>query len=582
MASKKNIQTQKKSNDNQVRFKPKDIVTYSWYGGHEAEIMDTKVLSFKKDNLNQLKYEITYPTSYCLPQRCGGLVGPGAVEKKRKISNSVPKPQPLNDNTDVNDDMEAFVRHITMEEAMKLSVHEKIDHRDPVGRFVFATVMEKRGSNLKIHYDGWSRRWDVWSNFNVELQRFAVAGSISLRPSHRAHFSGLKKGDYVDINPSQRHFGWKIGEIRRLDNKSGQVQVVYEHLNTNYLYWAHLDNGNEIALFGTKSRVLEKVDKPQAQPPIEDELEARRKRFPRYPNEEIRNKHHIGERLEVQDTQTLQWIASTVIDKENNWICVHFTGWPSKYDQKIHVMKHAQRLRPVDTEEIDVVNVMPQPNSIDSNNNAPLVEHGVAIAQDKEDECELLNMNVVEQDNNVSKKQEAKGNILADTSDINNNDNHTGSDRFALDPFGVGGKAFDEATAGLAKAMPKPFVVPKPHHIDDEKLMDFASIVQEKQSAVKLWLTKEVQLPQYIDLFMDEGYDEMDTIVKTVTDEDLLEIGIKKRGHRKKILLFIHELKNNNPSNQIAAPAYAQNYDEELEGLHNMGIVGANIQDTAQ
>merc|ERR1719361_3071656 len=68
-------------------------------------------------------------------------------------------------------------------------------------------------------------------------------------------------------------------------------------------------------------------------------------RFPRYPNEVIANGYGIGDWLEVQDTQTMQWITATVIDKENNWIVVHFDGWPSKYDQKIHAVKHATRLR---------------------------------------------------------------------------------------------------------------------------------------------------------------------------------------------------------------------------------------------
>eukprot|EP01083_Nonionella_stella_P264650 897478_1 len=56
-----------------------------------------------------------------------------------------------------------FISHMSMEDAMKLAVHEKIDHRDQVGRVVFATVIEKKGSHLKIHYDGWSRKWDTWS-----------------------------------------------------------------------------------------------------------------------------------------------------------------------------------------------------------------------------------------------------------------------------------------------------------------------------------------------------------------------------------------------------------------------------------
>ena len=248
-------------------------------------------------------------------------------------------------------------------------------------------------------------------DFSGEIHRFAVAGSISKRRAHR--FEHLKKGDYVDINPTQRHPGWKCGEIRRLDQKSGQVQVVYESMDKNYLYWAHLDNIAEIAEFTSKSGtmhatqldILQKGDiggghaseqsgsmrsqrnngngdlgndqmgghqqghgmrrgglggrgggghnqdrsrSAMGAAPM-DEMEAfqriRAKRFPRAPNERIANKYGIGDWLEVQDTQTLHWITATVIDRENNWIVVHFDGWPSKYDQKIHAVKHEKRLR---------------------------------------------------------------------------------------------------------------------------------------------------------------------------------------------------------------------------------------------
>ena len=140
---------------------------------------------------------------------------------------------------------------MTIKEISLLSVHDKIDHRDQVGRFVYGTIAEKDGNNLKIHYDGWQRKWDSWSNFEEEYHRFAVAGSISKRPANR--FAALKRGDYVDINPTQRHPGWKCGEIRRLDQKSGQVQVVYEFGDKNYLYWAHRDNEAEIAEFTSKA-----------------------------------------------------------------------------------------------------------------------------------------------------------------------------------------------------------------------------------------------------------------------------------------------------------------------------------------
>eukprot|EP01084_Bolivina_argentea_P265493 450041_1 len=119
-----------------------------------------------------------------------------------------------------------FTRHMTLEEANTLEINDKIDHRDQVGRFTYATVLGKQGTNLKIHYDGWSCKWDIWSNFELEIHKFAHAGSISKRSAHR--FRQLEKGNYVDINPTQRHPGWKCGQIRRLDQKSGQIQVVYE------------------------------------------------------------------------------------------------------------------------------------------------------------------------------------------------------------------------------------------------------------------------------------------------------------------------------------------------------------------
>ena len=82
------------------------------------------------------------------------------------------------------------------------------------------------------------------------MHRFAKAGTISKRPANR--FKDLKKGDFIHLNPA-RFPGWRIGKIRRLDPKSGQVQVVYEYADIGFLYWAHVDNKEEIAEFTSKS-----------------------------------------------------------------------------------------------------------------------------------------------------------------------------------------------------------------------------------------------------------------------------------------------------------------------------------------
>ena len=136
---------------------------------------------------------------------------------------------------------------MTLKEVVSLNIGDKLDHRDQVGRFVLATIIQKDGNRLKIHYDGWSKKWDVWSDLEEDYNRFAKAGSVSDRPITRTLFKCIQIGDNIDINPILRHPGWKCGKIRRFDRKSGQIQVVYQYRNRNYLYWAHPDNPDEIA-----------------------------------------------------------------------------------------------------------------------------------------------------------------------------------------------------------------------------------------------------------------------------------------------------------------------------------------------
>ena len=103
-----------------------DIVIYQ---GLEAEVMRV---------IDENRLEITYPSQNFIMQRPTAVVCPQDIQKKS----------------------EPFQAHMSSQDASKLKVHDKIDHRDQIGRFVYATVSEKQGTNLKIHYDGWSRKWD--------------------------------------------------------------------------------------------------------------------------------------------------------------------------------------------------------------------------------------------------------------------------------------------------------------------------------------------------------------------------------------------------------------------------------------
>ena len=89
--------------------------------------------------------------------------------------------QPLIETDYVDGEEDEFVPHMTLEQASQLQPGDHIDHRDDVGRYLLALVTEKHGYKLKIHYEGWNPKWDVVSDYGVELYRFAAPKSISRR-----------------------------------------------------------------------------------------------------------------------------------------------------------------------------------------------------------------------------------------------------------------------------------------------------------------------------------------------------------------------------------------------------------------
>ena len=139
----------------------------------------------------------------------------------------------------------------TWETAQNLKINDQVDHRDDVGRFLLATILDIKYNKVKIHYEGWNAKWDSWCDLKKDLHRFAPPRSISRKANTR--FKDLKIRDYVDINPLQRHKGWRVGQIRRMDKYSGQAQIVYKEDGQEFLYWAHLNNSQEIAPFMTKA-----------------------------------------------------------------------------------------------------------------------------------------------------------------------------------------------------------------------------------------------------------------------------------------------------------------------------------------
>eukprot|EP01083_Nonionella_stella_P042186 114104_1 len=143
-----------------------------------------------------------------------------------------------------------FVSHMTLDEASKLRVGDKVDYRDNLGRFGDCTVIEKNGCELILTYAKIRpSEPKTWCNYLTETERLANPGSISLRPAHR--FKSLQKNDHMDINPVRKDpgAGWTRGKVKFWDKTkhSGQICFVYTINGNNRLYWVHVDDVSEIA-----------------------------------------------------------------------------------------------------------------------------------------------------------------------------------------------------------------------------------------------------------------------------------------------------------------------------------------------
>ena len=103
---------------------------------------------------------------------------------------------------------------------------------------------------------------------------------------------------------------------------------------------------------------------------------------------------------------------------------------------------------------------------------------------------------------------------------------------------------------------------------DDEKKEE------TEEEKVKKWLENTVKLPQYYQVFMEQGFEDLESIGH-VTENNLKEMGIDKIGHRNKIIRYSRQL--NQPQQEIIPPpqaAYSQN-------IVKNAIEGPNVYDTA-
>ena len=103
--------------------------------------------------------------------------------------------------------------------------------------------------------------------------------------------------------------------------------------------------------------------------------------------------------------------------------------------------------------------------------------------------------------------------------------------------------------------------------VEEEQHLINDHMKHTEQSEVELWLTMDLRLGQYVALFMDDGWDDMNVIIEEITEHDLVEMGIKKKGHRKKSMSSIMKLKKKENNDNIAHVANpGQEEMNQMEG----------------
>eukprot|EP01083_Nonionella_stella_P075051 203781_1 len=102
---------------------------------------------------------------------------------------------------------------------------------------------------------------------------------------------------------------------------------------------------------------------------------------------------------------------------------------------------------------------------------------------------------------------------------------------------------------------------------DDEEDAMVSKPLTEKQQQFKDWLCDELDLSEYYAMFIKKGFDEM-KVVAMMSDKDLEEIGIDKKGSRWKILLYLKKVNENDEDQKIDGQQNEKEGTMTVEG-HN-------------
>lgn len=126
---------------------------------------------------------------------------------------------------------------LTEQQINDLSVGDKCDCMDFQGRFLSVQIIKRKVLKVKVHFIGFSKKYDIWINVD-EKEKFAKYDSISTLQSEK--YKNIKIGDRCDALIENKWTRCKvIGYDERLNEiKSNQI-LVEDVMNKSNKRWFH-------------------------------------------------------------------------------------------------------------------------------------------------------------------------------------------------------------------------------------------------------------------------------------------------------------------------------------------------------
>eukprot|EP01083_Nonionella_stella_P286767 976045_1 len=101
----------------------------------------------------------------------------------------------------------------------------------------------------------------------------------------------------------------------------------------------------------------------------------------------------------------------------------------------------------------------------------------------------------------------------------------------------------------------------------------------ERQELVKTWLESIVRLPQYLELFVENGYDSMKIVARITDKAELLDMGITMKGHQ---TLIMCEIENLRDANAHVVPKDTEQIEVEIKKELHEADAGLYEEDSAE